>query len=109
MDTWKILLLITLAIIVICTIYVKRRKKVVSSGSAGLGVQIRHAAENIPIYGQVIKVAGVVGKPLNNILDKSVSVQINALQHIPVAGAVLAKPLEWSQQGVKKLNNWLGL
>jgi hypothetical protein len=99
-----LVLLFTIAIAVV----VSRRHKVVQQSQPG-GVALRKAAENIPIYGTFVKVAGVVGKPVNNVLDKFTGYQVKALQHIPVVGTYVAKPLEVTQNTVKKLNNWLGL
>lgn len=86
-----------------------RRRKAVATSGPGLGVQLRKASENIPIYGTFVKAAGVVGKPVNTALDKWTGYHVTALKHIPVVGNYAAKPVEWSQSGVKKLNTWLGL
>jgi hypothetical protein len=109
MEPWHILLLLGLILIIVGSIYVRRRKAVATSSGPSLGVQLRKGAENIPIYGTFVKAAGVVGKPVNTVLDKWTGYQVSAVKHIPVVGNIAAKPLEWSQQGVKKLNNWLGL
>jgi len=73
------------------------------------GVQIRKAAENIPIYGTFVKAAGVVGKPVNTVLRKWTDMQVGALKHIPIVGNYAAKPLEVTGSAVNKLNSWLGL
>ncbi len=109
METWQILLLIVAILFVIGTVYYVRKKKAAASSGPGMGVQLRKAAENIPIYGTFVKAAGVVGKPVNNVLDKFTGYQVTALKHIPVVGNYAAKPLEYSQKYVKQLNNWLGL
>jgi hypothetical protein len=87
----------------------KRKLAAVPAANNGMGVQLRKAAEQIPVYGQVVKVAGVVGKPVNNALDKFTGYQISALKHVPVVGNVLAKPAEIAQSTVKKFNSWIGL
>lgn len=109
MEAWQIFLLIAVALIVIGTLYVRHRGKALAGHSAPLGEQLRKGAESIPVYGQFVKVAGVVGKPVNQVLDKFTGAQVSVLKHIPVVGSTVAKPLEWTQSGVKKLNNWLGL
>jgi hypothetical protein len=109
METWTILLIILAILFVIGTVYYVRKKRASSVSGPSLGVQLRKGAENIPVYGTFVKVAGVVGKPVNNVLDKFTGYQVTALKHIPVVGNIAAKPLEYSQKYVKQLNNWLGL
>jgi hypothetical protein len=111
MPTWGILLLILALLLVVGTMYSRYRKKKIAAAAAngGTGVQLRKMAEQIPVYGQFVKVAGVVGKPLNSGLDKLTQYQINALHHIPVVGGVVAKPLEYGKQFASKVNNWIGL
>ena len=104
--TWVIIGVVAFILI---GVFLFRRQAVVVSKGPSTGEQLRKAAENIPIYGTFVKAAGVVGKPVNNALDKWTGYHVKALQHIPVVGSTIAKPVEWTQQGVKKLNNWLGL
>lgn len=104
----------TIAIIVailglIVILYIRHRRHIIVAAPVSTGVQIRKAAENIPIYGTFVKAAGVVGKPINTGLRKWTDLQVSAIKHIPVVGGVAAKPLELVGGGVNKLNNWLGL
>ena len=111
MNNWHIFLIILGALILIFILYSHHKAKLIAAKPTnnGLGVQLRHAAENIPVYGSFVKAAGVVGKPLNNALNRFTEVQSNALKHIPVVGSTLAKPLDYSETVAKKVNNWLGL
>jgi len=108
METWQTLLIIIVGLILVYLWYRKKHPKVVPAAQS-TGVQLRKAAEAIPVYGTAVKAAGVVGKPLNKALDKFTQVQIDALKHVPVVGNVLAKPAEISKKYVDQLNGWLGL
>jgi hypothetical protein len=111
MPTWAIIVIVALVLLLL----VMRFKRpaggtvVAVANNNGTGVQLRHLAEKIPFYGGFVQVAGVVGKPVNNILNKATDLQINALKHIPIVGSVAAKPLEIAESSVKKINSWLGL
>ena len=110
MSTLQILLIVLGLLLVIGLMWRRHTKMVaVPTSNNSLGVQLRKGAENIPVYGTFVKVAGVVGKPLNNALDKFTGYQADALKHIPVVGGVLAKPLDYSRSVAKKVNDWIGL
>jgi hypothetical protein len=115
--------LIAIAILAII-LYVRHRKAVILAAKpkqgSGLpildsilkpnqGVAARKAAENIPVYGSVVKVAGVVGRPLNKALDTVNNNVVAGLNHIPIAGKYLAMPNKYAGAAVKSINNWIGL
>jgi hypothetical protein len=121
METWQIVLLIV-AILLVFVFYRRHRAKLLAASKPtgglsaldsilkpGQGVSARKAAEAIPVYGTVVKAVGVVGRPLNNTLDKVNKGITSGLQHIPVAGKYLAMPNEIAGKAVKSINNWLGL
>jgi hypothetical protein len=121
METWQIVLLVLTVIIAFIVYY--RHKAILlakSKPTGGLaildsvlkpgdGVSARKAAEAIPVYGTVVKAVGVVGRPINNALDKVNKGITTGLQHIPVAGKYLAMPNEIAGKAAKSINNWLGL
>jgi hypothetical protein len=107
MPTWAIVLIV--AVVVLFLFFHFRKKPVIKSSTAGIGVQLRKAAEGIPVYGSVVKAVGVVGKPVNSALDRVNKGITTGLQHIPVAGKYLAMPNQIAGSAVKKVNDWLGL
>jgi hypothetical protein len=109
--TWAIVLVIALVLVLLILRFrtASSSTTVAVAKKDGTGVQLRHLAEKIPFYGGFVQVAGVIGKPLNNILDKATKAQVTALKHIPIVGNIAAKPLELAESGVKKVNSWLGL
>ncbi len=106
---WLVIILVTLAVIVTIIYAVRHGNIIAVKKKVPMGEQLRKGAEAIPVYGTFVKAAGIVGKPVNNVLDKWTSMQISAVKHVPVAGKYLAMPAEITQNAVKKLNNWLGL
>ena len=122
METWQIVLLV---LVVLIAFFVYRRHRATALAKAkkttgglsildsvlkpGDGVAARKAAESIPVYGTAIKAVGIVGRPLNNALDKVNKGITTGLQHIPVVGNYLAMPNEIAGKAVKSINNWLGL
>ena len=123
MEVWYVVLII--AVLLAIVLYVRHRKAVIVAAAApkatgGLpildsilkpnqGVGARKAAEAIPIYGSVVKVAGVVGRPLNKALDTVNNNIVAGLNHIPIAGKYLAMPNKYAGEAVKSINNWIGL
>jgi hypothetical protein len=122
MEPWHIVLIIAVLILAI-VLYNRRRKAILiakppSGGGLPIldsilhpnqGVAARKAAESVPIYGTAIKVAGVVGRPLNKALDTVNNNVVAGLKHIPIAGKYLAMPNEYAGKAVKSINNWIGL
>jgi len=108
MPTWGIVAIVA---VVVLFLFFRFRKKpaIKAAGGASLGVQLRKASENIPIYGTFVKAAGVVGKPVNSALDKVNKGITTGLEHIPVAGHYLAMPNKIAGSTVKKINDWIGL
>ena len=123
MEVWYVVLIIAALLAIV--LYVRHRKAVIVAAAAhkatgGLpildsilkpnqGVGARKAAEAIPIYGSVVKVAGVVGRPLNKALDTVNNNIVAGLNHIPIAGKYLAMPNKYAGEAVKSINNWIGL
>lgn len=122
MEVWYVVLII--AVLLAIVLYVRHRKAVIVAAApkatGGLpildsilkpnqGVGARKAAEAIPIYGSVVKVAGVVGRPLNKALDTVNNNIVAGLNHIPIAGKYLAMPNKYAGEAVKSINNWIGL
>jgi hypothetical protein len=110
MSNWLIALLIVSAGLILYLLISRHQKIIVAAKSGdGTGVQLRKAAENIPIYGTFVKAAGTVGKPVNTVLNKANAGITTGLQHIPVVGTYLAMPNQIAGSAVHKINNWLGL
>jgi hypothetical protein len=111
------MMLLALAIIGIGAIimYLLHRRKVelaaqaAKSGSSHGGAALVSAAQEIPVYGQIVKAVATVGRPVNRTLNKVNKGISSGLHHIPVVGGYLAKPNELLGSGVYKLNDWLGL
>jgi hypothetical protein len=112
METWQILLLIALFLIVIFVWWTRRKAALAllaKKPSQTLGMKAIALGEQVPIYGQALKVVATVGKPVNHALDKVNAGITTGLQHIPIAGKYLAMPNQALGSGIKKLNSWLGL
>ena len=119
MDTWVIVLIIALVIVVCWVLWnhhiasaaavVKAKSPIVGSTPSGL----QGIANQIPIAGQVIGSArGVVSKvtkPIDNIVNGVNNTVINGLQHIPVVGNLLSVPNKVVGTVYNDTMNFLGL
>jgi len=109
MNTWVILLIIlTIGTIIGVLVHRRRVAKAKADGSHG-GAALVSAAENIPVYGSIVKAVATVGKPVNKVINNAGIKVSEGLRHVPIAGKYLAAANDYPRQAVYKLNNWLGL
>jgi hypothetical protein len=111
MPIWGWIIVVTLVVAWLLYHFRKPKLAVVKPASdpSSLGVQLRKGAEQIPVYGSFVKVAGVVGKPLNSALDRVNKTITSGIEHIPVVGKYLAIPNQVAGNYIKKFNNYIGL
>jgi hypothetical protein len=95
MESWQIAVLIGIGLVFVVILYNHYSAKAKAAAAAKTTTgQISGALKSIPGYKQVLGVAGIAEKPAAAVVNGVLNTTSAALQHIPIAGKVLAAPVK---------------